>query len=646
MAWNTDLEGPILKIAGNKHSPLRVISGPGTGKSLALKRRVARLLEEEHVDPKKILAITFTRNAAANLVKDLRSLSVQGCESVWSGTLHSYCYGLLSKQAVFDYVSRFPRPLIYFNKSGVMQFEGAPLLQDICFGGEFGTKRQGTKRIRAFEAAWARLQTDEPGWALEPLDQAFQKSVIEWLIFHNAILIGELIFLALRYLRENPLAPERTAFSHILVDEYQDLNKAEQVLIDFLCEASTLTIVGDPDQSIYSSFRYAHPSGILSFWDTHPGTYDEPLTGCKRCPSKVVTLADCLIKKNYHPKDPPRLQSLPGNPEGEVHIVQWQDIADEAQGIAEFCHYLIHRRGYRESEILIITPRRLLGYGIRDTLKEYDISAHSFYHEELLESGESQESFALLNLLCNPNDRVALRFLLGFGSPSWNTGAYSRLREYCIVTGDSPWQALEKLAKGVINIQNSNSLVRRFGIINERLNELVGLKGYALMDALFPKDALWSFTVRDIMVLHIDEHTEPSQLYDLLITHITQPEMPEEGDFTRVMSLHKSKGLTSKVVIVAGCIEGLIPTKDPDHTPEEAKANLEEQRRLFYVAITRCSEIIVLSSVVMLDKKLAYRMGAELNWRGRTITSGFINELGPTAPDPKPGPTWVQNGFI
>ena len=112
------------------------------------------------------MVLTFTRNAAASLVDDLCDLGVEGCERIRAGTLHGYCYGLLSKQEVFDYLGRTPRPLIYFNKSGVMQFEGSPLLQDLCAGGGFGGKRDCTKRIRAFEAAWARLQSDEPGWAL------------------------------------------------------------------------------------------------------------------------------------------------------------------------------------------------------------------------------------------------------------------------------------------------------------------------------------------------------------------------------------------------------------------------------------------------------------------------------------------------
>ena len=128
MAWNTGLEGSVLNIARTNDSPLRVVAGPGTGKSFALKRRVARLLEEG-AKPSRISVLTFARNAAASLVDDLCDLGVEGCERIRAGTLHGYCYGLLSKQEVFDCLGRTPRSLIYFNKSGVMQFEASPLLQ-------------------------------------------------------------------------------------------------------------------------------------------------------------------------------------------------------------------------------------------------------------------------------------------------------------------------------------------------------------------------------------------------------------------------------------------------------------------------------------------------------------------------------------
>jgi superfamily I DNA/RNA helicase len=528
-----------------------------------------------------------------------------------------------------------------------MQFEGAPLLQDLCSGRAFGGKRECTKRIRAFEAAWARLQSDEPGWAMEPVDHAFHDDLVDWLTFHNSILIGELIPLALQFLRDNPAAPELSSFDHVLVDEYQDLNKAEQVLIDLLSETSSQTLVGDPDQSIYS-FRHAHPLGIIDFAATHPGTHDEALVECRRCPSLAVTIADYLIRHNYHPTEPPRLVPLAGNPVGEISIVQWANPTAEANGIAEFCHYLVHRRGYCPSEILVLTPRRVLGYGIRDALRACDVEAHSFYHEELLDSREAQENFALLTLLSHPDDRVALRFLLGLGSPSWNAGEYGRLREKCEETGLSPWQVLQRMVDGSITIMNTNRVQCRFLEIQDKLTANRDLKGYALMDELFPPDAEWSAPAREAVMLRINEETESADIFDFLSGHITQPEMPEEGVFVRVMSLHKSKGLTSKVVIVSGCIEGLVPSLDTDLTPAETAANLEEQRRLFYVAITRCREVMVLSSVIRLEKSVAYKIGAKVRGGGTvgsTITSRFVSELGPNAPRAKNGPRWVRDDF-
>ena len=138
-------------------------------------------------------------------------------------------------------------------------------------------------------------------------------------------------------------------------------------------------------------------------------------------------------------------------------------------------------------------------------------------------------------------------------------------------------------------------------------------------------------------------------LFDRVKTHITQPEMPEEGEFARVMSLHKSKGLTSKVAIVAGCTQGLIPFQDNEQPQSEQDAILREQRRLSYVAITRCTEVLVLSSAARMQRQLAWRIGAQLRSGrsivGATIASQFIDELGPTAPAPCAGDEWATSGY-
>jgi AAA domain len=130
MAWDDDLVGVAKNIAAMDRTPLRVMAGPGTGKSFAMKRRVARLLEHGQ-SPKRILAVTFTRTAAASLVNDLRGLNVPGCESIRAGTLHAFCFGLLNSQQVFEYLDRIARPIVTFLKGGVLQCEGNAMLEEL-----------------------------------------------------------------------------------------------------------------------------------------------------------------------------------------------------------------------------------------------------------------------------------------------------------------------------------------------------------------------------------------------------------------------------------------------------------------------------------------------------------------------------------
>jgi superfamily I DNA/RNA helicase len=296
--------------------------------------------------------------------------------------------------------------------------------------------------------------------------------------------------------------------------------------------------------------------------------------------------------------------------------------------------------------VLVLSPRRLIGYSIRDALLARDVPTHSFYHEEALEDNEAQVAFTVLTLLANRQDRVALRFWLGLGSPSWLKGEYARLREYCQTNDVSPWDALEQIDQGTLVMNGVNGLLVRFQDLRARLDELHGLTGLTLVNQVFPDNQPWGKPLREASLLKIQDDTSASKLLDNLRTSITQPEMPESGDFVRVMSLHKSKGLTSRVVIVAGCMEGLIPTLIKGKTLEERSADMKEQRRLFYVAITRGKEILVLSSVTRLPKELAYKIGARVGRYGGTLASRFFGELGGGAPAATIGTDWRANGFV
>src|ERR1035437_1361102 len=646
MAWDDGLEGPARNIAATDETPLRVMAGPGTGKSFAMKRRAASLLENRQ-DPRRILAVTFTRNAAASLVDDLHALGVPGCEEIRAGTLHAFCFALLSRQDVFAYSNRVTRPVITFLKYGLLQFEGDAMLADLVIAGTFGPKRDCTKRIRAFEAAWARLQSDEPGWPQNPIDRAFQTVLINWLRFHRAMLIGELVPEALRYVRNNPGCEARAAYDHVIVDEYQDLNRAEQDLIQLLSGNRAIALVGDVDQSIYH-FRHANPDGIRTYDARHPGTHDEVLNECRRCPTRVVAIANHLISHNHPGLQEPRLQPRPGNAAGEIHLIQWGSVEEEAAGLAQYVCTLVER-GVSPGDILILTPRRLLGYAIRDQIRNRDVAVHSFYHEEALEEDEAQRAYCLLSLLVDTEDKVALRWWLGHGSPSARRNAYQRLRQHCEESGVSPKAALDACEADELALPNTTTLVDKYRELIGLLDDLRLLQLPGLVDALFPPGRDACSVIREASLLGLGEMETAADLLDCIRTTVTQPVIPEEVDYVRVMSLHKAKGLTSKVAIVSGCTEGLIPFVDTDETPQEAAATLQEQRRLFYVSITRCTETLVISSVVRMSRKFAWKIGARVfSGRGAfaaTVASQFIDELGPGAPAAKKGVDWVQGGY-
>jgi superfamily I DNA/RNA helicase len=626
------------------------MAGPGTGKSFAMKRRIARLIEVDKVDPGRILAVTFTRTAAADLKRELHKMDIPGAEKIRAGTVHGLCFHLLLSNEVFDFLGREPRGLLSFSKSKIYRFEAEPLIEDISALGNFGTKREITKRIRAFEADWARLQHEKPGWPVDSIDQAFHAALTDWLCFHRGILIGELVPEALRYLRNNPASPAFEAYDHVIVDEYQDLNRAEQELIDLLSAGRSLCIVGDVDQSIYR-FRYAHPEGIYDFSKRHHAVEDQTLGECRRCGAAIVTVADNVILKNYPPATPHRLLPIQQAVTASVRMVQWRTLKDEAKRLSGFIQHIVTKRGVSPGDILVLSPRRLIANEIKTHLAapEIGIPAHSFYNDKLLEPVEAQLAMTKLQLLSDPEDRIALRFWLGSVSPSWLSGQYSSLRAYCGQNGETPSRVLDAVISGQLKMDGINKLTDRYRDLRSEVARLGKLNPQAVFDDLFPGGTEWADPIRELLTGKLNDIQDTKGLLDLLRNEITQPEMPSEGDFVRLMSLHKSKGLTSRVTIIVGCIRGLIPFVDEEIPNSEVLAHIQEQRRLFYVALTRAKETLVLSSTTNIPRQLAHKIGAIMQGGnsqiGKTIACEFLQELGTQAFPAHLGNTWAAGGY-
>lgn len=599
-------------------------------------RRVAKLLEED-VAPKEILAMTFTRVAAEDLHRELQNLGTPGCDQLEGKTLHSLAMGILSRTHVLEALGRKPRPL---NK-----FEIRAMRSDLA--GAHG----GIKKVKAFvqdyEAAWAQSQGDEPGYAKTNEEKAFQKDLVDWLVFHEAMLIGELIPYLVRYLKMNPGAPEHTEFKHLLIDEYQDLNKAEQTAIEYLGASADVCIVGDDDQSIYS-FKRAHPDGIREWKDVNEGCGDLAMADCHRCPTDVVEMANALIGHNQN-REERSLTALEAKGKGDIHIMQLPSIEKEAEHIACYVSELL-KDEVHPSEIIVLVQRRGYGKSIMDALKKAGVPAKSYYDESQLETEPAQMRFALFKLLLDREDRVALRYLLGAGSADFRTGAYTRLRDHCEANGDSPWKAMQKLAAGEIKLPSTSGLVTAFNSIVEELDGLKAVKDDipTLIDALFPDGIEDLAEIRQLACSDAEGAASAADLFIAMMDEITQPDIPPTVEEVRLMSLHKSKGLSSPYVFIAGCVQGILPLLPEAGTAKAtADAELEEARRLFYVGITRVkadpkkdrpgSLMITYPHQMTIGKAKQYKVKVvSKKWfKVNLQPSQFIEELGPAAPKPE-----------
>jgi superfamily I DNA/RNA helicase len=612
-----------------------------------MKLRVARLLEQG-IAPSAILPVTFTRVAAEDLHRELVSMEVAGSDGLTGVTLHSLAMRMLMRNHVLGATGRVPRPL--------NDFELEPLICDLM--GAHGGKKAVKKFKQAYEAAWARLQHEQPGYILDAADAAFQQDLLNWLRFHRAMLIGEVIPQLYQYLRNNPAAQERSEFQHILVDEYQDLNRVEQSVIDLLSTHAHVCIVGDDDQSIYS-FKHAHPDGIREWLVANAGGDDLGLNDCRRCPTRVVQMANSLIGHNQIRPVPRALVPVAANGPGDVRIIQYQSLANEVNGVANIIAAMV-ANGTPPGDVVVLAQRGVIGTPIYEALVARQIPVRSYYAEAELDALEARRAFAKLELLIDRDDRVALRWLVGIDGNNWHAAGYRRVRDHCETSGLTPWQALEQIAAGNLSLPHTGGIVVAFNDLVAELDVLEALPDLAsIVDELFPAGQI---ATRDIRQLSLDILAEMdtedgidgedvnSEFLSRLQEAINQPDIPSEIQDVRIMSLHKSKGLSAPVTIIAGCIQGLLP-KQPDNTLPAAQQALEmeEQRRLFYVGITRVKAapnsgkpgtlILTYSQTMPVASTLGAGITpAQMQYGLASLhASQFIAELGPAAPQPIAG---------
>jgi superfamily I DNA/RNA helicase len=199
------------------------------------------------------------------------------------------------------------------------------------------------------------------------------------------------------------------------------------------------------------------------------------------------------------------------------------------------------------------------------------------------------------------------------------------------------------IVNGELSIQHTTHIVSRYRELIQELHRLGACELREVLDYIFPADTDWAESFRQTIENNLEQESLEAVL-ESLRESITQPELPRDVGYVRIMSLHKSKGLTADLVVICGCIEGLLPSTREGLPFEQARRYLEEQRRLFYVGITRAQRRLVLSSVLSLPRALAHKIRAKIQGgdqeMGNTIASTFLNQLGPSSPEPIRGEDW------
>lgn len=405
--------------ARDTRSQVRLIAGPGTGKSFAIEDRVCWLLENG-ANPQQIFAISFT-NAS---VQDLRLRITQYCQSrghdgssVNITTMHSLALRMLR---VAGLLKRFPVPPMVLDQWEVEHIFTA----EFCADHRVGVRRAALIR-RDHEAYWSTGVHNPPNYIppVPPISAKERAQLSGFLTrfeqVYSCILVGEIVRECVEQIRAGVVIPQNlVTINQLIVDEYQDLNPMDLEFVAAIVTGGATTFVaGDDDQSIYS-FRFALPRGIQTFTTTYPNSGDHSLQYCFRCSTLVLAAAQAVTagypSANRIPKHIQSLYVASALPvAGSVLRWIFQNGAGEARAIARSCRALVDA-GMAPGDILVlISDRNILEGPITAALHAANIPFESRGDQDHLSSDEGRVLYDLIRIVGNPEDYIAHRSLLG-----------------------------------------------------------------------------------------------------------------------------------------------------------------------------------------------------------------------------------------
>ena len=592
----------------NTEGPCLVIAGAGSGKTKVLTYKIAYLVGEKKVLPWNILAITFTNKAANEMRERAEALVGEAVKDIWMGTFHSICVRILRK--FIDRIG-YDSSFIIFDTSDqktlVKQCMKELQIDDKTFNerGVLSEISNAKNEMLEPEQYSIKVGNDFRRGKIAKIYELYQKRLKE----NNAIDFDDIINFTVKILMENPDVLEYYAnkFKYVLVDEYQDTNKSQFTLITLFASIhGNVTAVGDNDQGIYS-FRGADISNILNFEKDFPGTKIIKLEQNYRCTGNILKVANEVIKNN-EVKYEKKLWTQ--NEEGNLPKVYSADNEyDEGSYIAEQIEHLKRQEYYKYSDFAVLYRMNTQSRAIEDIFRRENINYKIVGGLKFYERKEIKDIIAYLRLIQNTSDNLSLNRIINEPKRGIGKTSLDNIAEVAITNNTSMYEVIKNAEQYGLNrvylnsrefIDTMESLIAKkdslkvSDLIKQTLSKTGYTKALELENTIEAENRIANLDEFLTVAMEFEEESVENSLSDFLegITLSSDLDNTEdEGDSVTLMTLHSAKGLEFPVVFLVGMEEGIFPGHQAIQEPKE----LEEERRLCYVGVTRAKENLFLT---------------------------------------------------
>ena len=588
--------------------PCLVIAGAGSGKTKVLTHKIAYLMQEKNVKPWSILAITFTNKAANEMKERVENLVGDVAKDMWIGTFHSICVRILRR-----YIDRigFTSSFIIFDSSDqrtlVKQCLKQLNIDDKMLNDRAVLSEISNAKNEMLEPDAYKLRTNNEirKETIAKVYELYQKRLRE----NNAIDFDDIINYTIRILSENPDVLEyySNKFEYVLVDEYQDTNKAQFTLVSILAALhGNITVVGDNDQGIYS-FRGADITNILNFEKDFPGTKIIKLEQNYRCTQNILDAANAVIKNN-ETKYEKKLWTENGKG-GMITVFRGNDEYDEANFIVENINKLRREEYMTYNDFAILYRMNSQSRSIEDILRRENVPYKIIGGLKFYERKEIKDTIAYLRLIQNPSDNLSLTRIINEPKRGIGKTSLDNVQQIAMQSETSMYDVIKRADEFGLNrvFVNSREFISQIeelrakkdhikisDLIKETLNKTGYTKALEDEDTAEAETRLENIEEFLTVAMEFEEQMAENSLEEFLEGITLSSDIDnadDQEDSVTLMTLHSAKGLEFPVVFLVGMEEGIFPGYKSIGEPKE----LEEERRLCYVGITRAKQNLFIS---------------------------------------------------